>query len=156
MVMNKTFRNLGIGFIVLILVMPFIQIPSYSDVFMCDKARDVCELKSRKPWQSDYHIKKSFPISDIKSMDVQTVKKEVPNISGARGGRTAFFTRREVMPITLTGLRLRLNMKNGKEYLLKFPKLNQKIAEKVVGDFNFYLDSMDEMIEIVLDSSPKK
>lgn len=148
--MNKTFRNLGIGFIVLILVFPFIKIPSYPDVFMCDKARDVCELKSKKPWQSDYHIKKSFPISDIKSMDVQTVKKEVPNISGARGGRTTFFSRREAMPITLTGLRLRLNMKNGKEYLLKFPKLNQKIAEKVSEDFNAYLTSMDEMINITL------
>lgn len=148
--MNKTFRNLGIGFIVLILVLPFIKIPSYPDVFMCDKARDVCELKSKKTWQSDYRIKKSFPISDIKSMDVQTVKKEVPNISGARGGRTTFFTRREAMPITLTGLRLRLNMKNGKEYLLKFPKLNQKIAEKVSEDFNAYLTSMDEMINITL------
>jgi hypothetical protein len=28
--------------------------------------------------------------------------------------------------------------------------------EKVVGDFNSYLTSMNEMIEIVFESSPKK
>ncbi len=39
MVMNKTFRNLGFGFIGLILVLPFIKIPSYPDVFM--KASDL-------------------------------------------------------------------------------------------------------------------
>lgn len=150
MVMNKTFRNLGIGFIVLILVFPFIKIPSYPDVFMCDKARDVCELKSKKTWQSDYHIKKSFPISDIKSMDIKSVnylKKNNFNHGYSSGIRKFFH--REIHSYYIQ-LHLRLNMKNGKEYLFKFPKLNQKIAEKVSEDFNAYLTSMDEMINITL------
>ncbi len=153
--MNKTFRNLGIGFIALILVLPFIQIPSYPDVFMCDKARDICELKSKKPWQSDYHIKKSFPISDVKSMDIKSVKHFKKNFNHSYSSGIRKFFHREIHSYYIQ-LHLRLNMKNGKEYLLKFSKLNQKNAEKVVEDFNSYLDSMDDMIEIVLESSPKK
>ena len=148
--MNKTFRNLGIGFIGLILVMPFIKIPSYPDVFMCDKVRDVCELKSRKPWQSDYHIKKSFPISDIKSMDVQTVKKTViPSVGGGKSAAlsSAFHKHK---PTYYMRSYFKLNMKNGEEYLFNFYKLNKKNMEKVVGDFNSYLASTDEMIDITL------
>ena len=52
--MNKTFRNLGFGFIGLILVMSFIKIPSYPDVFVCDKTENICTLSSRKFWQEDY------------------------------------------------------------------------------------------------------
>ena len=153
------FRIFMITMMLLAVMIPIIKIPSYPDVFMCDKARDVCELTSKKFWQSNYHLKKSFLLSDVKSMDVHFVEKKdsyyvptgkinaIKNAFHKKIHKKRSFYR---LPI------LRLNLKNGYEYLFDFRGLNQKIAEDIIKTFNSFLTSTDQIIEIILESSPKE